>query len=222
MKNAYAFGFTAALLCGGLTLGGCSSNDTGSGTSPADTGTSNSDVASAVDTGAADTAVGGDTGAADTSGSSDSGDASTCGADPTLHLPAAGEGPYCPGLATDGGKSGPCPASQTCCESKKGATSPSSCAANAAACPPAPTTEATWGCDAPSMCNGATPVCCGNGAPAIRTGCTYYDIFPAKGTVCAASCSPNQYTVCEADADCGTTMKCIPMKTGGKQIGFCK
>ncbi|GAC1553761.1 MAG: hypothetical protein NVS3B10_15410 [Polyangiales bacterium] len=232
MKNAYALGCIVALACSGLTLGACSSNDSGSGPGvAADTGGGGTDTGGGgTDTGGGRTDTGGggsdtsvtDTGGGggDSSGGGDSGEAGTCGTDPTLHPPVAGEGPYCPGLATDGGASGPCATGQTCCESKKGATPPSSCAANAAACPS--TAEATWDCDADSQCPSGS-VCCGDGTPTIRTGCTYYNVFPPKGTKCVVgtACGATQYKVCEAPAEC-TTGTCTPMKTGGKQIGFCK
>ena len=232
MKNAYALGCIVALACSGLTLGACSSSNSDPGpgvaadSGKADTGGGGTDTGGGgTDTGGGGTDTGGggtDTaGGGDTSGGGDTGsEAGTCGKDPTLHVPVAGSGPYCPGYKPDGGTaSASCAAGEFCCETKTTSGTPSNCAASASAC--ATGIEAVWACDAPSMC-GAGMVCCGDGTPKIKTGCTYEEIFPAKGTVCAAACTATQVTVCEADADCPTGKTCTPIKTGGKQVGYCK
>ncbi|GAC1577258.1 MAG: hypothetical protein NVS3B20_08660 [Polyangiales bacterium] len=53
-------------------------------------------------------------------------------------------------------------------------------------------------------------------------GCTYQEVFPPKGTTCAATCAAAQYIVCEAAADCPAGKTCTALKSGGKQIGYCK
>ncbi|MGZ3423623.1 MAG: hypothetical protein ACXVEE_37520, partial [Polyangiales bacterium] len=115
-----------------------------------------------------------------------------------------------------------CAIGQTCCDTPKGSTPASSCIAGGSTCPAtSPKSGSTWECDAPSQC-GTGKVCCGDGTPKLRTGCTYEEVFPAKGTVCAATCSATQFTVCEAPGDCPSGKTCTAIKSGSKNLGYCK
>jgi hypothetical protein len=219
MDKVYAIGLVAAV---GVVAGGafvaCSSSSsdngqqtTDSGVHPGDTGTGGGDTGTVTDSGTVnDTgSSGGDTGPGGTD----------CGSDPSLHPSEAGVGPYCPGFSPDGGTgSGSCTGGQTCCEQPKG--TPSTCASSPAGCTVSDG-GTVWECDQTNMCT--TGVCCGYGAPALRSGCTYDEVFPPnKGSHCAASCAADEYQICEGPGECPTGKTCTPMKTAGKQIGYCK
>ena len=221
MDKAHSFGLVAVLgvvACGTIA---CSTSNPGSpktdGGGVSDTGGGSNDTGPTFDSGAV---VDSGTTSTDTGSTEDTG--VTCGSDPTLHPAEAGVGPYCPGYYPSGSTtSGSCSLGQTCCEQTTGSPTPSSCTSPTSACPSGD--EANWECDGPSMCEGSTRTCCGNGTPAIRPGCTYLEVYPTQGTVCAATCGATQYVVCESDADCtGSKKTCTPLKSGGKQIGACQ
>lgn len=197
----------------------CSSSDTGGGSTTAiDTGTadtgSTTDTGSSMDTGTTDT------GTSTTDTGTTTADAANCGSAPTLH-PAGDAGVYCPN-AGDGGTNTSCAIGQTCCDVPNKSTPGSSCIASGSTCPTStPKPASAWECDAPSQC-GTGKICCGIGTPKLRTGCTYDEVFPAEGSKCEVSCTTGQYVICEANADCPTGKTCTPLKSGGKQVGYCR
>jgi hypothetical protein len=237
--RAQVIGLTGLVsILSAVAIAACSSSGGDGGTTPpADTGTASGDTATTTDTGtgtdtntAIDSGTTTDTGTVvdDTSTGTDSGgdSGSTCGSDPTLHpLTADGgvvPGVYCPGAGADGGSSTTCATGQICCDTVKGSTPPSSCIAGGTTCPATtPKAGSSWECDGPQHCTGGK-ICCGLGAPALRKGCTYEEVYPALGTVCETSCSTSQYIVCEAAGDCPSGKTCTPIKSGSKQIGYCK
>jgi len=167
-----------------------------------------------VDSGTLDSATDGD--GATTDAPLDGDAIGTCGVPPTLHPPGF-TGPYCPFMADAGTTS--CAPGQTCCEYPVGA--PSTCVARGTMCPTMGGVSAvSWECDAPSQCGGGA-MCCGNGTPMVRPGCSYFEVRPAQGTSCAATCGTGQYVVCEANSDCPTGRTCTPLKSEGQSIGFC-
>lgn len=185
--------------------------------------------ASSGDSVATDTSTGTDTAVDDTTTGDAKDGGGTCGSDPTLHPLTATDGGFsgvfCPGAGA-GGDSGSssktCDPGLFCCDTPSGSTPASSCIASTATCPTtSPKAGATWECDAPQHC-GTGKVCCGQGTPKLRTGCTYEEVFPALGSKCEATCGATEYIICEAPADCPSGKTCTPIKNGGKQVGYCK
>ena len=222
---------SVALVSGAFTA--CSSSsDTGPGTSPEDTGGIIADTAKGdtnttpTDTNTTPTDT--TTTPTDTTTPPDDGGtdgSTTCGSDPTLHPlgsdAGAVPGVYCPGAGADAGAS-TCDPGLICCDTPKGSTPASSCIASTATCPTTtPKAGSSWACDAPQHC-GTGKICCGKGTPKLRTGCTYEEVFPALGTQCETACATGEYIVCEAAGDCPTGKTCTPIKSGGKQVGYCK
>lgn len=209
-----------------LLASACSSSSDTTPSASVDTGTSATDTgSSAIDTSVSteDTGTSVDDTGSSTTDSTTSGDGGGggCGSDPKLHPPAAGEGVFCPGTG-DAGGGAPCATGQLCCDTPKGSTPASSCIAGGSTCPTtSPKSGSSWECDAPAQC-GTGKVCCGEGTPKLRTGCTYEEVFPAAGSKCAASCGATEYVICEAAGDCPAGKTCTPIKTGGKQVGYCK
>ena len=228
MKRSHLFTLLGAL-CAVVTASAvaCSSSDTTPGTNPIpDTG-GTGDTGGGGDTATGDTGGGGDTATGDTGSSGEtSGDvggdsSSVCGSDPTLHPVKTGEGVYCPGVG-DAGFGAPCAVGQICCDTPSKSTPPSSCIASGTTCPTTtPKAGSTWECDSPLHCTGGK-ICCGLGTPKLRTGCTYEEVFPALGSKCETACAAGEYTVCEVPADCTGGKVCTAIKSGGKQVGYCK
>jgi len=185
-------------------VGADTSTTTDTGTTPEDTSTTPTDTSTTPD----------DTGSGKTDGGT------MCGSDPMLHPPKTGDGVYCPGEG-DGGMGANCAVGQICCDTPKGSTPASSCIAGGSTCPTtSPKAGSSWECDSPTQCGGK--VCCGTGTPKLRTGCTYEEVFPSTSTTCAASCPSGSFIVCEAPGDCPSGKTCTAIKSGGKQIGYCK
>jgi hypothetical protein len=153
-----------------------------------------------------------------------------CANPPKLFAPST-KGIYCPySKGVDGGAQYCTVKTEVCCLSPSNDAGPSTCAANANACPQA---DAVWACSAPEECNVANPVCCLTAGPLEadpncagfqrtkgfnNTRCTTAQA--CAGTIDAGKFIDNQFVACTKQADCATGT-CTPIKTSGTSFGVC-
>jgi hypothetical protein len=186
--------------------GDCTGTGTGTGTSGS-TGTG-------TGTGSATATMGTGTGTATATSST------SCGTSPSLYTESSA-GVYCPfSTIGSGGKAGKCAAGQTCCEPGTGT---STCGAVGSCA----TGDVSWECLEAIDCasSSAGKVCCATGTLGWQPACGsvggYAFLSGTTGTVCSASCTSADLTVCEADSDCTAPMTCVASKSHGQSFGHC-
>jgi hypothetical protein len=234
MKNgwliaAVVFGCSVG---GGLAACGSSSTPVGTGAS-----TSSSSSSSTSTSGTTTSSSSGNTSSSSSSGAggstSSSSSSGTCEAASTLHPPTPVDAGfpdfYCP-FSGDGGTGSTqyCAGGGTmeCCETAADAGVPASCmAVGSASCPASST---VWGCDDPSECPAATPVCCavaysGKTVTINETaGCTDHYASGMGGTACMTAAACTGVVMCTADSQCPAGKTCLPFRKAGNQVGGCQ
>ncbi|HEY1958235.1 MAG TPA: hypothetical protein VGH28_21610 [Polyangiaceae bacterium] len=126
----------------------------------------------------------------------DGGSGVSCGGGtPALFAEVPDAGPFCSGA----GPGNHCALGQHCCFDIDAGTR--TCAASCDA------GVADIACYSKSECPGGSK-CCGNGTPNVGV-CPYAVIESFTGTVCASSCTGDQYLECATSAECGAKT-CVP------------
>jgi hypothetical protein len=217
----WVLGAACLMTGGGFATIACSSSSPGA-TGSVDSGTSDLDTGSGVDSSSPpDMDAGG--------GGND------CGSTPHLHLGDGGS-LYCP-FGPEGGAID-CPTgSSICCiggEISRGNYAVSQCGDPSQICPnplpdagkyPARRVECEESADCPAG-DAGPQICCGTGGiPALDMACSYYRESPGfTAMTCTAgtSCPAGQFQICASDPECGTGHTCKAFKAVGLQLGFCQ
>lgn len=141
-----------------------------------------------------------------------------CGTAPSLH-PSPEAGVYCPFQVV--GAPSRCAIGTHCCVYPSNAGKVGTCNQPGVACDPVEGT-ADFGCDEPSDCPGASPVCCLKGSIEKDPACYAFGKGVSATTCRPTSCANDEVQVCSGSGQCPTGKTCVPFATRGKELGACR